>query len=629
MTTRILAGGILLLALACATRLERISYGGLNHPEIYVPNISLPDVSEPKTRSSPVDVLTGTFSADTHPPGYYLGMWAWTKLFGTGLETIRLPSLLAGVGSVLLVVILGYQLNLGVAGWIGGVLLAMNGLHVYWSTIARMYAISCFLGLLATVLLVWMTQSTQSGSSKPPSWLAWVYAAVLLAGVSTHIFFWLILGTHLLWTLVNSTGLSRPPQALRAQASVLIVGSILLASAAYQSGMTPGGLDANIWPMLDGYLSFGFLAATRRVPESSGFHFGYAISSQETEMFNGMTNPSAFVSGVTALAPWLFLPALVLLGIGMRTMEARQAIRDTGAEGGPQARSSESRWTIAWLGMGAFTSVAIVGFVFMAERYTNPLPSLALTRALIPLPLVLAGAAVAIAYFWQRLPSVGTRIRVLRSPQSLIWWLALMPLLVLVVINFFMPIMNQRGTTLLIPYLFLAISAGIVEVTRRGWAAAIMAAVMVPILIGGTLSYREMALSGVNFQKFSAAWQPYLADDDLIYFTSDWYSSPLYYYFDWERYRIRKSGFAQFAADYPGARIWTLEFYQQNVPDDAQEYLSGLSPEMEIHAGNGTARLYLRPILQLDSAGGAPATEELTAGEKPLPPPTAEVENPQ
>lgn len=63
--------------------LERKS---ITHPEMYVPGIHLADgVSEPAERTTLRRVITGTFSSDTHPPGYYLLMFPWTRVAGASV----------------------------------------------------------------------------------------------------------------------------------------------------------------------------------------------------------------------------------------------------------------------------------------------------------------------------------------------------------------------------------------------------------------------------------------------------------------------------------------------------------------------------------------------------------------
>src|SRR5205807_257813 len=78
-------------------RLSGLGVKSISHPEMYVPGISLPDgISEPAERMTFTRILTGTFSSDTHPPGYYLLMLPWTRNVGTSLAAIRFPSALLG-----------------------------------------------------------------------------------------------------------------------------------------------------------------------------------------------------------------------------------------------------------------------------------------------------------------------------------------------------------------------------------------------------------------------------------------------------------------------------------------------------------------------------------------------------
>src|SRR5689334_16777990 len=85
-------------------RLSGLSSRSITHPEMYVPNIPLPEgISEPAERVTVARILTGTFSSDTHPPGYYLLMFPWTRVVGTSLAAIRLPSAFFGIASIALI----------------------------------------------------------------------------------------------------------------------------------------------------------------------------------------------------------------------------------------------------------------------------------------------------------------------------------------------------------------------------------------------------------------------------------------------------------------------------------------------------------------------------------------------
>ena len=126
-------------------RLATLDQRSITHPEMYVPNIRMPaGISEPAERLNIGSVISGTFSSDTHPPGYYLAMFPWTKVAGTSLRAIRLPSALLGICSVPLLYALGVLIGRPAEGTVAAILLALSGYHVFWSQVARMFALSCF-----------------------------------------------------------------------------------------------------------------------------------------------------------------------------------------------------------------------------------------------------------------------------------------------------------------------------------------------------------------------------------------------------------------------------------------------------------------------------------------------------
>ncbi|MEJ7712615.1 MAG: hypothetical protein WKF84_22900 [Pyrinomonadaceae bacterium] len=98
---------VLLAMVVCAgalLRLDGLDAKTLTHPEAYVPGITLPDgISTPPPRLTLHRLLYFHFHDEPHPQGYYIFMWVWTKLFGTSLNALRLPSVLFGVGSIILI----------------------------------------------------------------------------------------------------------------------------------------------------------------------------------------------------------------------------------------------------------------------------------------------------------------------------------------------------------------------------------------------------------------------------------------------------------------------------------------------------------------------------------------------
>lgn len=98
---------------------------------------------------------------DPHPPLYYLVLHYWLRL-GHSEAFIRLPSVVFGVISVLLI----YRLSLRLAGppvaWFTAVLLAVSPLAIWYSQEARMYALVVMWALAATYCWVcWLQNNGQ------------------------------------------------------------------------------------------------------------------------------------------------------------------------------------------------------------------------------------------------------------------------------------------------------------------------------------------------------------------------------------------------------------------------------------------------------------------------------------
>jgi len=100
----------------------------------------------------PPDLAWKAMIADAvHPPLYYLTLRPWLALVGESELALRLPSALAGVLTVALLLRAGRNwLDERAARW-AALLLALNPFHVWYSQEARMYAL---LGLLALAVLV-------------------------------------------------------------------------------------------------------------------------------------------------------------------------------------------------------------------------------------------------------------------------------------------------------------------------------------------------------------------------------------------------------------------------------------------------------------------------------------------
>ncbi len=91
--------------------------------------------------------------ADFHPPGFFIIIWLWTKLFGYSEIAVRIPSVICGVLSIWFVYLIGKKIVSKELGLVAALLMAVNPLHIYYSQEARMYSLAT-LAVLVNILLI-------------------------------------------------------------------------------------------------------------------------------------------------------------------------------------------------------------------------------------------------------------------------------------------------------------------------------------------------------------------------------------------------------------------------------------------------------------------------------------------
>jgi uncharacterized membrane protein len=97
------------------------------------------------SKMSLANIFTKFLPGDFHPPLYYLVMKYWTILFGYSEISLRVPSIIFGLGTVYLIYLIGRKLFGEKAGLIAATFLATSGLSIYYSQEARMYMLAAFL----------------------------------------------------------------------------------------------------------------------------------------------------------------------------------------------------------------------------------------------------------------------------------------------------------------------------------------------------------------------------------------------------------------------------------------------------------------------------------------------------
>lgn len=560
------SGALLLLItlVGLAVQLYDIGSRPITHPEMYVPGITFPEgVSEPQQRGTVLKVVSGTFSADIHPPGYYLLMLGWTKVFGTSLISIRLPGVLFGVACIPLVFWLALLIEQRAAGWIAAVMLALSGYHVFWSQTARMYSMACFWGLLATVFLLKL-----SCGGRPPGWLKWGYCLALSAGALSHLFFWTIMATHLAWTVLSGLWAGRTfPGLLKLQILMLILLSPLLAFAGYQQGNPLAPMNPNVLPVVRDFLGFSFLFPN--------FESGFFKSAPLIVDGNTLT----VVLRVACAAAGLALLWMGMIRLGSAAAQPVQPVA------GP------APWT--WLAAAVAASGMIATFVWTARHFLKSAvySTLRTTEALIVLPLLIALGALALRAAWERLPAWGPPA--LAGRAGLVSMLAVTPFLLLTVVSLVKPIFNQRGMLPLGPYLLLVMAAGMTPLRRRRWRAAALLAALVPGFAVSLHSYHIMRADPVDYDVFANLLKRELGRDDLIFLRRRWDVTPILYYLAPGHNRFVANDFRAACQRQPGVDVWVLLLHEQEPPTEMRAALSG-SGYREVHAIRQAPWLALR-----------------------------------
>ncbi len=543
----------------------------VTHVEMYVPGIRMPQgISVPGQRMTLPSVLTGTFSSDTHPPAYYVLMWAWTKCFGTSVWALRMPAVLLGVGCIPLVFWLGILTGGRTAAWIAAMLLAVHGHQVFWSQVARMFTLTCFLGLLATCLLLVIAKESHA-----PKYLGPLYILVVLLGVSCHIFFWALLGTHIFWTFLNASGNRPLPGAGKSQLFAAIVGSPLLAFAAYQSANELATLSNNAWVYAREYLQFAFLFPL------VGFSSGVYPLNSDAPLID---DPHL------SAARWLFFAlSLGLFLVGLASVKT---------SGGGLLSDTRGVSPKAWLIGSGFGTLAIMFFIFMAKRFLEqPNPTLRTTELMTVLPMVLAGIAMLLdknwAWFSKRIRPFASS-RFLAGEQALVLCLVVVPFGVLAAVSRFKPIFNARGMLLISPYLLLILSWGIVRLSRFRIAAVALLVVLGVAVYSGSKGYHNMSAGRANYQGFVTALAPHIDKADLIFIHPSWYSTPTFYYLNSGWDRLVGRDYRAASQQSPHARVWALLFYDETMPQPMAEALADYRAIDSVEVPRARAVLYVR-----------------------------------
>jgi uncharacterized membrane protein len=178
-----------LMVAAAALRLSTLSLQSFWYDEAYTPVHVL--------HASLGATLSSWLAHENTPPLWYLLAWAMSRVFGTGVVALRLPSALFGIALVGVGWAIGAELGSRRTAITLAAILTVNPLFVWYSQEARAYEL---FALLAGLSLLCFLRARRLGT---PGSLAW-WSAVSILALLTHYFAVFLVGPEALLLLVRA-----------------------------------------------------------------------------------------------------------------------------------------------------------------------------------------------------------------------------------------------------------------------------------------------------------------------------------------------------------------------------------------------------------------------------------------
>jgi uncharacterized membrane protein len=136
-------------------------------------------------------------AVEVHPPLYYIILHYWVNWFGTGTLFVRLPSVVLGLGCIILSYYWGKIIfSSKKIGLIAALIMAVLPFQLEFSQEARPYIFFCFFGMLASLSL-WQYYRTKYW----PYWIGYILSCIV--GLYLHYSYLFILFGLATWGLVE------------------------------------------------------------------------------------------------------------------------------------------------------------------------------------------------------------------------------------------------------------------------------------------------------------------------------------------------------------------------------------------------------------------------------------------
>lgn len=557
---------LLILVVGAWLRLSGLEAKTLTHTEAILPNLAWPPDTWPPPRHSFYETFWWQYHSEPHPPAHYLLVWAWTKAFGTSLASLRMPSVLFGVGSIVVVHFLGSLAFNRRVGLLAAAFVAFNGFHIYFSQYARVFMMGTFLALLSTLALLKVLHAT--GARR--RWEA-CYVMVSALAIYTQTFYWLVLATQMVWVALQLGGRARVSERVMAlQALVIMLGAPAIAHLIYRGGAV--ALPGPSFTFVADYLSFGFvlLLDHMSIPQ------------------RGLPQPLFW-----ALAAF----ALLLIVIGS-IARAGDPLPRTAEADKPDARALPGRPLVTVAAGAALITLALVIVALRRQSvmsFTIVVPLLALT--------VTPAYRFVRSMLENRRPEWSRRTFAhwLATPRSLVVFTAFLPFLFLVGVSFRSSLLINRGFLIFIPYVLVLAAAGALVLGRHRLLLLPVAAALLSIHVASIVHWRQYPNEARDYAALATLMNERIQPGDLVFVRPESFEvTPMFYHLEDRGHHYVTRDYDRAVASATDARVWLMFFESytwgpfSTTTDEMSSALTGFRLHEEVEALRARAQLFVR-----------------------------------
>ena len=142
------------------------------------------------------DLITIYSPGDFHPPLYHVILWFWIRLFGTNEISVRLLSVVFGLGTLWVCYLLIKKFFSEKQAILSTILLATSPLHIYYSQEARMYMETAFFAIVSVYFF--LNVISEGKKCNLGSYIGFIISTTLLL-YSEYVPYFLVLSQNLIY----------------------------------------------------------------------------------------------------------------------------------------------------------------------------------------------------------------------------------------------------------------------------------------------------------------------------------------------------------------------------------------------------------------------------------------------